>query len=101
MNNQQVLEVDCHKHLGLFLSSDGSWHPQINYILERAWCRVNIMRNLKFKLDRKSFEIIYTAFTRPLLEYGDVIIWDNCAQYEQNVMLTFHLHLISHWRRTI
>ena len=40
------------------------------------------MRKLKFKLDRKSLEIIYTAFIRPLLEYGDVI-WDNCTEYEK------------------
>ena len=40
------------------------------------------MRKLEFKLDRKSLEIIYTAFIRPLLEYGDVI-WDNCAEYEK------------------
>ena len=44
---------------------------------------MNIMRKLKFKLDRKSLEIIYIAFIRPLLEYGD-IIWDNCTQYEKN-----------------
>ena len=41
------------------------------------------MRKLKFKLDRKLIEIIYTASIRPVLEYGDVI-WDNCAQYEKN-----------------
>ena len=41
------------------------------------------MKKLKFKLDRNSLEIIYTAFIRPILEYGDVI-WDNCAQYEKN-----------------
>ena len=40
------------------------------------------MRKLKFKLDRKSLEIIYTTFNRPILEYGDVI-WDNCTQYEK------------------
>ena len=41
------------------------------------------MEKLKFKLDRKSLEIIYTAFIRPLVEYGD-IIWDNCSQYEKD-----------------
>ena len=40
------------------------------------------MRKLKFKLDRKSLETIYTAFIRPLLEYGSVT-WDNCIQYEK------------------
>ena len=41
------------------------------------------MRKLKFKLDRKALEIIYTAFITPILEYGDVV-WDNCAQYEKD-----------------
>ena len=82
MNNQQVLEVNCHKHLGLNLANNNSWHHHINFILGRAWCRINIMRQLKFKLERKSLEIIYTALIRPILEYGDVI-WDNCVQYEK------------------
>ena len=47
-----------------------------------AWFRINVMRKLKFKLDRKSLDVIYTAFIRPLLEYDDVI-WDNCAEYEK------------------
>ena len=51
-------------------------------ILKNAWFRINIMRKLKFKLERKSLETIYTAFIRPLIEYGDVI-WDNCTQYEK------------------
>ena len=82
MQNHQIIEVDSHKHLGIYLSNDCTWHQHINYIKEKAWFRVNVMRKLKFKLDRKSLEIIYTAFIRPLLEYGDVI-WDNCAEYEK------------------
>ena len=82
MQNHQISEVEFHKHLGLYFSSDCSWHHHINYIKEKAWLRVNIMRKLKFKLDRKSLETIYITFIRPLLEYGDVI-WDNCTQYEK------------------
>ena len=74
MNNQQVLEVDCHKHLGLFHSNDGSWHHQI-FILERTGCRINIIQLLKFILDGTSLEIIYTASIRPIIEYG-VVIWE-------------------------
>ena len=83
MQNQEIKEVDWHKHLGLHFSQDGSWHHQIQFIKDKAWTRINIMRKLKFKLDRKSLEIIYTAFIRPILEYGDVV-WDNCAQYEKD-----------------
>ncbi|MCG8047724.1 MAG: reverse transcriptase domain-containing protein [Candidatus Thiodiazotropha endolucinida] len=82
MHDTQIDEVDSHKHLGLFLSQDCTWHQHIDFIKEKAWCRINIMRKLKFKLDRKSLETIYTAFVRPLLEYADVI-WNNCTQYEK------------------
>ncbi|MCG8113685.1 MAG: reverse transcriptase family protein [Candidatus Thiodiazotropha taylori] len=82
MHNIQIDEVDSHKHLGLYLSQDCTWHQHIDFIKEKAWCRINIMRKLKFKLDRKSLETIYIAFIRPLLEYADVI-WDNCTQYEK------------------
>ena len=40
------------------------------------------MRRLKYELDRKSLEIIYTTFIRPSLEYTDVI-WDTCSDYEK------------------
>ena len=40
------------------------------------------MRWLKYELDRKSLEIIYTIFIRLILEYADVI-WDNCSDYEK------------------
>ena len=83
MQNVQIEEVECHKHLGVCLSNDCSWHQHITYIKEKAWCGINIMRKLKFQLDRKSLETIYIAFIRPLLEYADVI-WDNCSQYKKD-----------------
>ena len=85
MNNQYINEVPYHKHLGLFLSSDGSWHEHINYITSKAWQRIYIMRKLKFLLDRDSLNRIYISFIRPVLEYADVV-WDNCTQYEINAL---------------
>lgn len=43
------------------------------------------MRKLKFSLDRKSLEIIYTSFIRPILEYADVV-WGNAFQYELDLL---------------
>ena len=68
MQNHQITEVDSNKDLGLYLSNDCTWHKHINYITEKAWIRINIMRRLKFKLDRKSLEQIYLVFIRLLLE---------------------------------
>ena len=66
MENQQIAETDSHKHLGIFLSNDCTWHTHIDFVKEKAWERINIMRKLKFEIDRKSFEtffyLYYTSF---------------------------------------
>ena len=67
-----------HKHLGITLSNDCSWHNHIEIIKSKAWKRINIMRKLKWFLDRKSLEMLYFSFIRPLMEYGD-ILFDNSS----------------------
>ena len=37
MHSQQLTEVTSHKHLGLHISKDCTWHEQIEYIKEKAW----------------------------------------------------------------
>ena len=83
MNQQNINEVKSHKHLGIVFSNDCTWHEHLEYVKKKAWNRINVMRKLKFKLDRRSLQIIYFTFVRPLLEYADVL-WDNCTQYEIN-----------------
>ena len=83
MDETQINEVTSHKHLGVIFSNDCSWHNHIEHIKTKAWNRINVMRKLKFKLDRRSLQTIYFSFIRPLLEYADVV-WNNCAQYESN-----------------
>ena len=81
MDNQQITEVEVHKHLDVFFSYDCTLHAHINFVKEKACKRINTMRKLKFELDRNSLEIIYFTFIRPLLEYANVV-WDNCTQYD-------------------
>ena len=76
MSGQNIVSVRSHKQIGLVLSSDCSLHSDIDYIKEKTWLRFNIMRRLKFQLDRKSLETIYSYIR--VLEYRD-IIWDNCT----------------------
>ncbi|XP_060593627.1 uncharacterized protein LOC132748097 [Ruditapes philippinarum] len=85
MHGHIIPEVGHHKHLGIILSNDCSWHEHINFIVNKAWKRVHIMRRLKFTLDKKSLEVIYTSFIRPFLEYADVI-WNNCSMAEKDIL---------------
>ena len=89
MDQQVINEVTSHKHLGLIFSNDCNWHEHIDYIKSKAWSRINIMRKLKFQLDRKSLETIYISFIRPLLEYVNVV-WANCTQYESEELEKIH-----------
>ena len=82
MLDQQITDVESHKHLGIYLSNDCTWHKHIEYIKEKAWNRINVMRKLKYELDRQSLETIYLTFIRPVLEYANVV-WDNCTHYEK------------------
>ena len=82
MLHEHIPEVNSHKHLGVHLSDNGSWHSHVENIKSKAWNRINIMRRLKFTLDRKSLETIYFSFVRPILEYADVL-WDNCTNNEK------------------
>ena len=83
LNQTQIAEVNSHKHLVITFSNDCTWHEHLELVKSKAWKRINIMRKLKFQLDRKSLQTIYFSFIRPLLEYADVV-WNNCTQYESN-----------------
>ena len=65
MDNYFIKEVKPHKHLGVFLANDCSWHKHIDYVKEKAW--INVMRRLKFCLDRKYLETIYLTFIISIL----------------------------------
>ena len=85
MHNQQLTEVDSHKHLGLHIIYiiQRLYMTRTNqYIKEKAWLRINVMRKCKFLLDCKSLETIYISFIRPILEYVDGV-WDNSSQQEK------------------
>ena len=46
---------------------------------------MNLLRSLKFTLDRKSLQQIYFTFIRPVLEYAD-LVWDNCTEQQSELL---------------
>ena len=52
--NHVINNVDIHKHLGLTWNSDASWKSHMSTIIARASKRIDMLRALKFKLDRSS-----------------------------------------------
>ena len=68
-----ISSVQDHKHLGMVLSHNLRWSPHINEVVSRCTKKVNMLKQFKFDLDRKSLETIYFSFIRPSMEYGDVL----------------------------
>lgn len=77
--------VDEHKHLGVTLSHDGSWHTHISNITSSASKVLGSMRMLKYKLKYKTLDNVYIYYLRPLLEYASTV-WDSCRQYEKDTL---------------
>ena len=98
MNHVEIKTVVTHKHLGLTFSQDGSWTSHIDEIISKANSRLNILRKLKFKLDRRSLEQMYISYIRPLFEYADVI-WDNCPDYMKDKLEKNKLRSCTHTNR--
>ena len=44
---QYNLRSCTHKHLGVYLSQHCDWQTHIYFIKEKAWSRLNLLRNAK------------------------------------------------------
>ena len=73
LNNTLIQETSTHKHLGLTFSNTCNWTDHVNNICKKACTPLNLLRALKFRVNRKSLEKMYYAFVRPLLEYSDIV----------------------------
>ena len=70
---------ESHKHLGLFIQKNCKWDTHIDNILAKCQPLVSCLTSYKYRLSRKSLEIMYKSFILPLFDYADYI-WDNCTQ---------------------
>jgi hypothetical protein len=84
-NGPMINRISNHTHLGICFQADGCWKTHILNIHEKASNRLNILRMLKYSLNRKSLIRIHFSFIRPVLEYAN-LVWDNCTLRESNLL---------------
>ena len=84
-NGTMLENSKSHKYLGVIFNSNGKWNTHINEVYTKACRRINILRLMKHKVDRKTLETLYIGFIRPILEYGG-IVWDNCSLHESELL---------------
>jgi len=77
-DNQEILLVNIHRHLGLNLSSDCKWSDHIQIITKSA------------------ISIIYLTYIRPILEYA-TCVWDNqVPEHLQEMMPPLRSDIYNH-----
>ena len=83
--DNKINEVAQHTHLGVVLCNNLSWRAHIFKIYEKASKRLNILKGIKFKVDRSTLRKLYKSLVRPLMEYADVL-WDGCTDSESDIL---------------
>ena len=73
-NGHTIEEVHSHTYLGLLFTSSLSWNPHIANIEMKARKKLNMLSPLKFKLDRKSLEVLFSSFVSTTMYYG-IEVW--------------------------
>ena len=81
-DNNQLGEANTHKDLGLTLSNTLSWSEHIHNLVQSVSKNTDVIFKLKYSLDRKTLETMYTSFIRPKLEYSS-IVWSDCFDKER------------------
>ena len=61
------------KQLALLLDEKLKFSDHINEKLKKVTKSIYLLRKLNFTLPRSSLLIIYKSFTRPHLDYGDIV----------------------------
>lgn len=69
-----VEEVQSHTHLGIELTHNLTWNSHIDTVETKARKRLSMLLPLKFKLDRKSIEMMFNAFVLSTMFYG-IELW--------------------------
>ena len=68
-------EVDQATYLGLELTNNLSWSPQVQKITKKANNTLHFLRRNLWGSPQKVKEMAYTSMVRPILEYGSTV-WD-------------------------
>lgn len=73
-----ISTIESHRHLGVTFSTDAKWNAHIENIVSSVSKHINILRKLKFKINRSNLEKLYLVYIRPIFEYASEV-WDNCG----------------------
>ena len=73
IDNIPVDIVKTHKHLGIYFSSDATWHDQPTSALRLFRQRTSLLCHMANRLPHSTVRVLYTTYVLPKLEYGSSV----------------------------
>ena len=59
--------------MGLWITHNLKWDHHINSLVTKCSTLLELLKPLKFKLNRAVIEKIFLSYIRPIMEYGDIV----------------------------
>lgn len=86
----QLHPVNTHRHLGVVLSKDAKWSEHIDSIYRPCMKKVNVLRKLKYVLNKNTILKMYKSFILPVLEC-ECELWDGCSVQDKSKLESVQL----------
>ena len=71
--------MNCHKHLGLYLTSNLDWSEQVHQVCLKANRKLSVLRSVKL-LNRKTLDLLYKITVRSVIDYALPVYHKNLKQ---------------------
>ena len=85
MQEKKIGVTECERDLGVLVSSDGTWHEQVNSAASKANRVLGLMKNTFSSWSDEIAKIIYPTFVRPHLEFASSV-WNPHLEYDSKTL---------------
>ena len=69
LNDTVIERVNCHRHLGLYLTSSLDWGEQVHQVCLKANKKLSVLRSVKL-LNRQTLDLLYKLTVRSVIDYA-------------------------------
>ena len=73
LNDDAILQVKSHRHLGLVFNEHLGWHDHVSHITRKASQRLGLLTRLRRRLPPLVIRQLYLSCIRPSLEYASLV----------------------------
>ena len=84
IDDEKIEIVEEAKLLGVILTNDLKWNQNTDYLVKKAYCRMELLRRVaEYSSSIEDLKIIYTMYIRSILEQA-CVVWHSSLTQENS-----------------